>query len=140
MNRRSIYIILPLLALITGFCIYRLLYHPDVRQVPNPPDTAVSARVLAETYDNGEGHADSLFLDKTILVRGIVSRVRRNESGRYVTTLEGRLPGKTAVDCILDSLYTADRPDLRVGDTVSITGRCAGRSMNIIMTQCIIEK
>jgi len=140
MNRRSIYIILSLLALITCFCIYRLLSHPDVKRVSHPPDTTISARALTEAYDNGEGHADSLFLDKTLLVSGIVNRIRLDESGRYVATLEGRFPGKTAVDCVLDSLYKADQPDLSVGDTISITGRCAGRSMNVIMTQCIIDK
>lgn len=140
MNSRTKYVILPLLILVTGFSLYRLFYHPDTGKVVHPADMAVSAGALTDSYDNGEEHADSLFLDKTISVSGTVDRVYRNGSGRMVALLKGRYPGKTAVECLFDSTYTADQPDLRAGETVSVRGHCAGRSMNVIMVQCIIEK
>ena len=140
MNRRTKYIIFPLLILAAGFSVYRLFYHPDASEVLRPADIAVSAYVLTEVYDNGEGHADSLYLDKTIAVSGIVDSMRRNAAGRIVATLQGHSPGKTAVDCIFDSAYASGQLDVSIGDTVSIRGRCAGRSMNVIMVQCIIEK
>ena len=140
MNRRTKYVILPLLILATGFSLFRLFYHSDGSEALSFSDTTVSARILTDAYDNGEAHADSVFLEKTISVRGIVNRIQRNDSGRVVATLEGRHPDKTAVECIFDSAYTADLAGLRVGDTVSIRGRCAGRSMNVIMVQCVREK
>ncbi|HWB90229.1 MAG TPA: hypothetical protein VG605_00190 [Puia sp.] len=140
MNRRTKYVILPLLAVVTGFSVYRIFYHPDDSRVLRPSDTVISARDLTDAYDNGEGHADSLFLDKTISVRGIVEKVDRNESGRYVATLIGHYPGKTAVECILDSLYTVDPPDLKSGDRVAIRGKCAGRWIDVVMTQCVVER
>lgn len=106
----------------------------------SPPDMVLSASTLTDAYDNNEGRADSLYLYKKLAVRGPVNRLHKDESGRYVITLDGRYPGRTAVDCILDSLYSSAPPEIKRGDTLTIRGRCAGRSLNVILVQCIIEK
>lgn len=140
MNRRTQYRVFVLLGLITGLSIGGLLYHLLARQPVSPPDMVLSAPTLTDCYDNSEGHADSLYLYKKLSVRGTLDRLHKNEAGEYVATLEGRYPGRTAVDCILDSLYSPDPPEIRRGDTLTIRGRCAGRSLNVILVQCIIEK
>ena len=104
-----------------------------------PPDMILSAGALTDAYDNSEGRADSLYLYKKLSVRGALYRLHKNESGQYVATLEGRYIGRTAVDCILDSLYSPTPPAVKPGDTLVIRGRCAGRSLNVILVQCIIE-
>jgi hypothetical protein len=129
-----------LLGLIMGLSICGLIYHLLARQPLSPPDMVLSAPALTDAYDNGEGHADSLYLYKKLSVRGALYRLHKNESGQYVATLNGRYPGRTAVDCILDSLYTPTPPEVKRGDTITIRGRCAGRSLNVILIQCIIEK
>jgi hypothetical protein len=140
MNRRTKYGVYILLGLITGTSIFGLLFRVYHRQPLSPPDMVLSAPVLTDAYDSGEGHADSLYLYKKLSVRGSLYRLHKNESGQYVATLEGRYPGRTAVDCILDSLYAPIPPEIKRGDTLTIRGRCAGRSLNVILVQCIIEK
>ena len=140
MNRRTKYGFYVLLGLITGLSICGLIYHLFDKQPLGLPDMVLSAPMLTDAYDNAEGHADSLYLYKKLSVKGSLSRLYKNESGQYVATLEGRYPGRTAVDCILDSLYTPAPPELNRGDTVTVRGRCAGRSLNVILVQCIIEK
>ena len=140
MNRRTKYALFLLLGLITGLSICGLLYHILVRQPMSPPDMILSATALTDAYDNSEGHADSLYLYKKLSVKGALNRLHKNESGQYVATLDGRYPGRTAVDCILDSLYSPTPPEIKRGDTLTIRGRCAGRSLNVILVQCIIEK
>jgi hypothetical protein len=140
MNRRTQYGLFVLLGLITGLSICGLIYHILARQPMSPPDMVLSAPALTDSYDNSEGHADSLYLYKKLSVRGTLYRLHKNESGRYVATLEGRYPGRTAVDCILDSLYSPAPLEVQRGDTLTIRGRCAGRSLNVILVQCIIEK
>ena len=140
MNRRTKYGAYLLLLLITGVSVCGLLFHLIGKQPPSPPDAVLSAPMLTDAYDKGEGQADSLYLYKILSVRGALSQWRKNESGHYIATLEGRFPGRTAVDCILDSLYTTDPPELKRGDSLTIRGRCAGRSLNVVLVQCIIEK
>lgn len=106
----------------------------------SPPDMVLSASTLTDAYDKNEGYADSLYLYKKLSVRGALDRFRKNEAGQYVATLEGRYPGRTAVDCILDRLYSPSPPKVRRGDTLTVRGRCAGRSLNVVLVQCIIDK
>jgi hypothetical protein len=140
MNRRTKHTLFLLLGIVTGLSLCGLFYHMLVRQPMSAPDMVLSASALTDAYDNNEGRADSLYLYKKLSVRGVLNRLHKNESGRYVATLDGRYPGRTAVDCILDSLYSPAPPELRRGDTLTIRGRCAGRSLNVILVQCIIEK
>jgi putative nucleic acid binding protein len=140
MNRRIQYGFFTLLGLVAGLSICGLIYHIWGKRPLSPADMVLSAPALTDAYDNGEGHADSLYLYKKLSVKGTLYRLHKNESGQYVATLEGRYPGRTAVDCILDSLYSPTPPDLRRGDTLVIRGRCSGRSLNVILVQCIIEK
>lgn len=140
MNRRTKYGIYLLLVLVSALSIYGLFFRNSSRHLLSPPDAILSAAALTDAYDNGEGHADSLYLYKTLVVGGIVDKFQKNGSGRYVVTLAGHYPGRTAVDCILDSLYIPAPNELRTGDTVTIRGRCAGESLNVIIVQCIIEK
>ena len=140
MNRRTQIGFYLLLGLIMGLSICGLFYRLHDKQLLSPPDMVLSAPALTDAYDNGEGHADSLYLYKKLSVRGSLYRLHKNEAGAYVATLEGRYPGRTAVDCILDSLYTPAPPELKRGDTLTVRGRCAGRSLNVILVQCIIEK
>ena len=140
MSPRTKYCIFLLFIIIALLCLYNLFSPRSLRESALPPAIALSAAALTDSFDNGEGRADSLYLDKTLSVTGVLAGTRRNESGRYVATLAGRYPGKTAVDCILDSLYTAGRLNLRVGQTVTILGRCAGQSLNVLLVQCILVK
>ena len=141
MNQRTKYGIFLLLILIAGLSIYGLFYRtPSKADTLQAPDLAISAAALADSFDYEEGHADSLYLYKTISVNGIVSRMHRARSGMWVATLAGKTSGRTAVDCTLDSLYDPDRETLKPGDTVTIRGRCAGRLLNVELIQCIIEK
>ena len=140
MNRRTKFGVYLLLVLVTGTSIFGLLFHLRNRQPLPAPDMVLSAPALTDAYDSGEGHADSLYLYKKLSIRGSLCRLQKNESGQYVATLEGRYPGRTAVDCILDSLYAPAPPEIKRGDTLTVRGRCAGRSLNVILVQCIVEK
>ena len=137
MNQRLKYGTILLFVIITGLCLYRLFYRPDVPGRALPPAIATSASALADSFDKGEDHADSLYMDKTLTVTGVLAGIRKNESGRYVVTLAGHIPGKTGVDCILDSVYSIEQLNIPVGNSVTIMGHYAGRSFNVLLVQCI---
>jgi len=99
----------------------------------------VSSVELSSSFDNNEATSDSLYLYKVLSVRGTIQKIVRRESGNYVITLDGPTPGRAVVDCNLDSIYNKRYLPLRNGDSVTLRGTCAGRLLNIILMQCIIE-
>ena len=140
MNLRLKYGIIVVFLLIAFLLIYGLFFHKAGGKTLPPPDISITAPALADSFDNAEGHADSLYLYKDLSVTGILQRLHTNGSGLYVATLAGGASGKTDIDCTLDSLYESVYSRLNIGDSLTIRGRCAGRSLNVILVQCIIEK
>jgi putative nucleic acid binding protein len=138
MNQRLKYALILLFIIITGLCVYRLFYRQSIPGRNLPAAVALSAAALTDSFDKGEDHADSLYLDRTLSVTGTLAGIRKNESGRFVVTLAGHYPGKTGVDCILDSLYAPDRLNIPIGKTVTVMGHYAGRSFNVLLVQCIL--
>ncbi|HEY6899088.1 MAG TPA: hypothetical protein VI233_00535 [Puia sp.] len=94
----------------------------------------IDAAGLAHSFESNEQAADSLYLYKIVSVRGVVERVMKRESGGYEVVLGGK------VDCNLDTMYNCRYLSLRNGDSVTLRGTCAGRLLNVILMQCIIEK
>ncbi|MBS1604042.1 MAG: hypothetical protein JST42_15345 [Bacteroidetes bacterium] len=99
----------------------------------------ISSAALSSSFDSNEALSDSLYLYKVLSVRGTIQKIVRRESGNYVITLDGPTPGRVVVDCNLDSVYSKGYLSLRNGDSVTLRGTCAGRLLNVILMQCIIE-
>jgi hypothetical protein len=135
------YGIFLLLMIIAGLCIYGLYYHSRSKsRIEVTPDFSLTASGFADSFDIAEGRADSLFLYKTIALTGVVESLYQNGTGHLVVGLLGRMSAKLTLDCYLDSLHIQAQPELKPGDNIVIKGRFTGRSNNIVLDQCIIEK
>ena len=141
MSLMTKYGIFLLLITIAGLSIYGLYRHSRSKsRIVVPTDLSLSASAFADSFDVAESRADSLFLYKTIAVTGVVETVFQNGTGHLVVGLLGRMSTKVMLDCYLDSLHIPAQPDLKPGDNIVIKGRFTGRSNNIVLDQCIIEK
>jgi hypothetical protein len=130
-----------LLIILAGLCIYGLYYHSRSKsRIVVTPDLSLTASDFADSFDIAEGRADSLFLYKTIALTGVVESLFQNGTGHLVVGLLGRMSAKVTLDCYLDSLHIRAQPELKPGDKIVIKGRFTGRSINIVLDQCIIEK
>lgn len=141
MSLSTKYGIYLLLIIIAGLSIYGLYRYSHSRsRIVVPTDISLTASAFADSFNVAESRADSLFLYKTIALTGVVETVYQNGRGHLVVGLLGRMSAEVTLDCYLDSLHTPARPDLKPGDSIVIKGRCTGRSNNIILDECIIEK
>ena len=141
MERRTKYGIFLLVFLIAGLSLYGILHQlKGSRRSLARADVHTSAPLLAASFEGNEGLADSLYLYKVISVTGIVHEVMGDGTGNFIARLSGGRNGKSMVDCHLDSLYGQHGLPIRPGDSVTIRGTCAGRWLNVILLQCIIEK
>ena len=140
-NRPKYVIGILLLLLLSGSMAAGLFCrpHPGSSSIAKA-DLYLNSADLASAFDSDEALSDSLYLYKVLSVRGAVQKIVRRESGNYVITLDGRTHGRAVVDCHLDSIYNNRFLSLRNGDSVTLRGTCAGRLLNVILMQCIIEK
>jgi tRNA_anti-like len=130
-----------LLIILAGLSIYGLYCYSRSRsRILVPTDLSLTASAFADSFDIAEGRADSLFLYKTIALTGVVESLYQNGTGHLVISLSGRISVKVTLDCYLDSLHIPAQPELKPGDNIVIKGRFTGRSNNIVLDQCIIEK
>jgi hypothetical protein len=135
------YGIFLLLIVIAGLSVYGLYCYSRSRsRILVKPEISLTAAAFADSFDVAEGRADSLFLNKTIAVTGVIKSLYQSGAGHLVVGLPGRMSAKVTLDCYLDSLHFPSQGGLKPGDNVVIKGRCTGRSENIVLDQCIIEK
>jgi hypothetical protein len=102
-------------------------------------DLAISAGALARAFDQNEALSDSLFRFKTLLVSGVIQKIRIDQSGSYVATLGSGQPGSTGVDCRLDSQFNRRYSRLKAGDSLRLAGVCTGQLEAVIMVDCVIQ-
>ena len=141
MQRRTKYGILLSLFLLSGLLIYGFFCRFCPRPAPLvKADIFVSPDSLTASFDSNEALSDSLYLYKVLSVRGSITKILKRESGNYMITLGDEAPGKSVVDCNLDTIYNHQFLSFKNGDSVTIRGTCAGRLQNVILMQCIIEK
>jgi len=141
MQRRTKYGILLSLFLLSGLLIYGFFCRFYPRPAPLArADIFVSPDSLTASFDRNEALSDSLYLNKVLSVRGSITKILKRESGNYIITLGDEMPGKSVVDCNLDTIYNHQLLSLKNGDSVTIRGTCAGRLQNVILMQCIVEK
>ena len=141
MEKRIKYGTILLIFLIIGLLIYGYFYHISVgSSLPLNADIKISARKLISLTDSSESSFDQKYLYKILSVGGVVKDIKRNKLGIYIVSLEGNPGDPSSVNCTLDSLYNHHTLPLKIGDSCSIRGICAGHLTDIILVECIIEK
>jgi hypothetical protein len=131
-----------LLSFVAGLATYGLLFHSSWCSDTRLKDAAlqISTRDLIGVFDKSEELFDKEYLNKTLSVSGIIKKIRKNEGKPYTLYLGDDPDEGPSVSCSLDSFYNDSPLSLKTGDKVTLTGICAGRLMDIILVQCIIEK
>jgi hypothetical protein len=91
----------------------------------------VSAVDLTKEFVKSETAADSTYgKDKTILVTGKITEIKNDTSG-ITLTLDTSDPENT-VSCVLDKFSKQPRTDYKIGEEVSMKGKCLGINMHDI--------
>jgi len=100
----------------------------------------VDAGDLVQAFEKNESFSNQEYVDKIVSVRGFVKNIRKNEQGNYVVALGSSHETPFLLSCSLDKLYDLYDLPVKVGDSCTISGTCAGLLINIILLQCVVEK
>lgn len=142
MEKRMKYGRALLLSFIAGLATYSFLFHSSWCSHAQTKEAAmhISTPDLLGLFDKNEVVFDREYLNKVVSMQGVVKKIKKIDGEDYILYL-GRDPDQgPSVRCSLDSLYNHAPLPVKTGDSITLSGTCAGRLMDIILIQCIIKK
>jgi len=99
----------------------------------------VTVQDLRKAIDDDPKAAEAIYLNKTILIKGIV--VSKGIS-RYLTptvTISGSSDGPEMAICVLPRLDAGKLSDFQPGQSVTFSGRVQAMSRLVIMKECKVH-
>ena len=103
------------------------------------PDISLTSIVLVEDFNHDEQAANSNYLNKIILVTGKVEDLSLSETGEFSIALDDPMFGVT---CHFNSNISDKQKGIirkiKVGDMISIKGRCDGLLTDVRLSQCFV--
>ena len=95
----------------------------------------IKADELVKAFQENEANANKLYLDKVLLINGVVGATAKTQAGETSVTLSSSDPF-SGVMATLDSTVTSQ---VNVGDTIEIKGFCKGFLSDVVITNALIQ-
>lgn len=104
---------------------------------PEPEYIEVTAKDLLAAYDENTVSADNTYKDQLLKVTGTVGTIGKDiMDDAYVTLTSDEPYSLISVQCYFSKDNLDAIASLKEGDTVTITGKCDGESLNVLLKQC----
>jgi tRNA_anti-like len=127
--KKNIFIAFGILAILGAAYAYYLWNKPHKDMNRASADLTIGAAELMKNY------SDSLYLNKTIQVTGIIKEVV-NENENISIKLE--TGDSTAfVSCDLDKFSNQKTKEYQVGERVTMKGICTGQLIDLVIDSCV---
>ena len=137
MLKKLLYAILVLVVLVVagGLIMYNM---PAENVASKSVDYTITATELFTEYEADEKAGNTKYIDKIVQVSGKIEDMETDAKGAKVVLIGGNEMGN-GVLCTLDKSEESKAAQLKVGDKVSIKGRCTGMLMDVVLNKCTIQ-
>lgn len=133
--KKWIIIISAILLIIAAILYYVFIYAAQYkRNVNDEKAIEVSAVELVYAYNNNESEANAKYLNKALLIEGLIKEVGQNQEGKTTITIDGA-NDFSAVFCTLKEVNTT----VEVNKKVSLKGVCIGFTSDVVITDAYIQ-
>ena len=138
MKRKPIWALLLLVVLTAaGWALYYYYKKPpDIRKAAAHYETTAPA--LLADFNQNESTANAKYLDKVVIVEGVISNIDA-EGGNPTVFLETGDP-MAAVTCSFYNTESTALKNLKVGTTIKIKGVCTGMLTDVVLNKCSIAE
>lgn len=116
--------------------VYFLFNKPHSGTANLRASVSIKAEDLYTKYQNNEAEANTLYLDKVIEVKGVISAV--SVKGPIVN-IQLNASALGGINCNLFPVDSKDRQLPAIGRVLTIKGRCTGFLMDVNLVDCVIE-
>ncbi len=139
MSKKVLIVISTVMIVVLGtILIYLWTFRKaDLSVSSKKADFEISAAELLESYESDEESANAAYLDKIIIVTGLVDHIY--EDSLSVTVYLKNEDSFSGVLCSFDkSVISTNRPPL--GKEVIIKGICSGYLLDVVLNKCSFVK
>ncbi len=136
MLKKYFFGIVILLVCLAGFGIYKVMKpHHNVENENS--EASLPAKVLYSEFQSNEDLAVKKWTGKVIEIKGKISSVSENEN--YVSIILG-VTAEGGVNCsvLKKDLHPGDH--FRIGEEITIKGKCTGFLMDVNLVDCVVKK
>ena len=100
---------------------------------------SVKAVDIAMYYTANEVAADQQYKGQMVRVTGRIDTVGKDILNKMYVALEGNPSSIIQVQCFFEDDQHSNLLSLYKGQMISITGRCDGKFMNVILRECLVR-
>ncbi len=136
MRKKALFSVGILLLCLAAYGFY-LYNKPHTSVAAVSPAFTVNAADLYAAYRQNETTADKEFLDKIVQVKGTVKEVSGTDS--TLTILLDSHDTGGGVSCSIASPQPA-LPGIKIGQFLTVKGRCSGFLADVSLVDCVVEK
>ncbi|HRH59271.1 MAG TPA: hypothetical protein PL045_01810 [Chitinophagaceae bacterium] len=111
------------------------VWYKPARDVSDETAIKISAVAIFDSFTLNENNANKLYLDKAIQVTGVVSEVKKNQSGETVILLKTNDP-IFGVNCTCKD----DPGAIENGATIHFKGICTGFNSDVVINRGVVIK
>ncbi len=129
-----IFMVLAVIAAVAAWMYTFRVSKPSVAS--SKTDRTISADELLRAFETNEDSANTMFLDKVLLVSGMVNNVTRDSLG-YSVYLKNN-EDISGIMCSFDA-GALDTSAVRPGSHVNIKGICTGYLMDVVINKCAVS-
>jgi alkyl sulfatase BDS1-like metallo-beta-lactamase superfamily hydrolase len=136
-TKNKIIIAIALIAAIAfGVYYYVFVYSSQHRrQVQSEIGIAITSDSLVAKYQADENLANSLYLNKAVVVTGNLLSIDKNQEGK-TTLVIGRTDSFSNVSVTMISTAAIIQ---KVGESITIKGLCTGALSDVVITDGVVE-
>jgi len=136
MKKIILYALVLILIVATSGYYYVFIYSKNRKfDMEHAESMNIKADELVKAFQENEANANKLYLDKVLLINGVVGATAKTQAGETSVTLSSSDPF-SGVMATLDSTITSQ---VKVGDTIDIKGFCKGFLSDVVITNAIIQ-
>ena len=136
-TKNKIIIAIALIAAIAfGVYYYVFVYSSQHRrQIQSEIGIAITADSLVAKYQADENLANSIYLNKAVVVTGNLLSIDKNQEGK-TTLVIGRSDSFSNVSITMSSNLPIAQ---KVGESITIKGLCTGALSDVVITDGVVE-
>ena len=136
-TKNKIIIAIALIAAIAfGVYYYVFVYSSQHRrQVQSEIGIVITSDSLVAKYQADEKLANSLYLNKAVVVTGVILSIDKNQEGKTTLVL-GRSDSFSNVSVTMISTAPITQ---KIGESITIKGLCTGTLSDVVITDGVVE-
>jgi hypothetical protein len=135
--RKKIFFSVGILMLCLVAYAFYLYNKPHTSVAAIAPAITISATDLYDAYAQNEAMANKRFLNKVLLVKGIVNDVSHTDSTLTIFLKSNDIAGGVSCNITANNITSAS---ISNGAPISVKGRCTGFLADVMLADCVIEK